>query len=240
MLFDLKGKRRRTVQGVYLMLAILMGVGLVAFGIGSGVNGGLSDLFGGGNGSNKGDQLIQKKIDTAEKQLQTNPKNTAALAEVIRGHYQLATAQADPNTGQFTKDASDDLGEAATAWEKYVATNPKKPDLGLARVMVQAYGGLAQLNQSEQTAATRYWTGAANATELIASAKPTATNYVALVQYATLAGQTRKADLAGKKAVSLAPKKQRKSIEQQVAAAKAAGSSQAGGGGAAAPTGTAP
>jgi hypothetical protein len=240
MLFDLKGKRRRTVQGVYLMLAILMGVGLVAFGIGSGVNGGLSDLFGGGNGSNKGDQLIQKKIDTAEKQLQTNPTNTAAIAEVIRGHYQLATAQADPNTGQFTKDASDDLGEAATAWEKYVATNPKKPDLGLARVMVQAYGGLAQLNQSEQTAATRYWTGAANATELIASAKPTATNYVALVQYATLAGQTRKADLAGKKAVSLAPKKQRKSIEQQVAAAKAAGSSQAGGGGAAAPTGTAP
>jgi hypothetical protein len=240
MLFDLKGKRRRVVQGVYLMLAILLGVGLVAFGIGSGVNGGLSDLFGGGGGSNKGDQIIQKKIDTAEKQLQANPTNTAALAEVIRGHYQLATAQSDPNTGQFTKDASDDLGEAATAWEKYLATNPKKPDLGLARVMVQAYSGLAQINQGEQTAATRSWTGAANATELIAAAKPTATNYVALVQYATLAGQTRKADLAGKKAVSLAPKKQRKSIEQQVAAAKAAASSQAGGGGAAAPTGTAP
>src|SRR4051812_37110994 len=153
MLFDLKGKRRRVVQGVYLMLAVLLGVGLVAFGIGSGVNGGLSDLFGGG-GSNKGDATIQKKIDTAEKQLQTNPTNTAALAEVIRGHYQLATAQSDPNTGQFTKDAGDDLGEAATAWEKYIATNPKKPDLGLARVMVHAYGRLAQLHQREQTAAT--------------------------------------------------------------------------------------
>src|SRR4051812_30566227 len=240
MLFDLKGKRRRTVQGVYLMLAILMGVGLVAFGIGSGVNGGLSDLFSGGGGSNKGDEIIQKKIDTANKLLETNPKNTTALAEVIRGHYQLATAQSDPNTGQFTKDASDDLREAVTAWEKYLATNPEKPDLGLARVVVQAYGGLAQINQGEQTAATRYWTGAANATELIAAAKPTPTNYVALVQYATLAGQTRKADLAAKKAVSLAPKKQRKSIEQQVAAAKAAASSQAGGGGAGAPTGTAP
>jgi hypothetical protein len=240
MLFDLKGKRRRTVQGVYLMLAILMGVGLVAFGIGSGVNGGLSDLFSGGGGSNKGDEIIQKKIDTAEKQLEANPANTAALAEVIRGHYQLATAQSNPDTGQFTKEASDDLAQAAAAWERYVKANPKKPDLGLARVIVQAYSGLAQINQGEQTAATRYWTGAANAAELIAADKPSATNYIALVQYATLAGQTRKADLAGKKAVSLAPKDQRKAVEQQVAAAKSAGATQAGGGGAGAPGGTAP
>ena len=41
MLFDLKGKRRRAVQGTYLMLAILMGAGLVLFGIGSSTNGGL-------------------------------------------------------------------------------------------------------------------------------------------------------------------------------------------------------
>src|SRR3954469_19365911 len=240
MLFDLKGKRRRVVQGVYLALAILMGVGLVAFGIGSGVNGGLSDLFGGNSGSNKGDQVIQKKIDTAEKQLQVNPKNTAALGEVIRGHYQLAVAQADPNTNQFSKDASDDLREAVAAWEKYLATNPKKPDPGLSRVMVQAYSGLAQLNKGEPTAAARYWGGAANAVELIAASKPTVNNYVALVLYATYAGQTTKADLAGKKAVSLAPKKQRKLVEQKVAAAKAQGQQQAGGGAAAAPTGTAP
>jgi hypothetical protein len=239
MLFDLKGKRRRAVQGTYLMLAMLMGVGLVAFGIGSGVNGGLSDLFNGGNGSNQGDKVIQKKIDTANKQLQANPKNAAALAEVIRGHYQLATAQSDQNTGQFTKGASDDLGQAASAWERYIATNPKKPDLGLARVMVQAYSGLAQLN-TEATAAKRYWTGAASATELIAADKPSASNYIALVQYASLAGETRKADLAGKKALSLAPKGQRKAVQQQVTAAKAASTSQAGSGAAGASSGTAP
>ena len=34
MLFDLKGKRRRVVQGVYLTLAVLMAGGLVFFGIG--------------------------------------------------------------------------------------------------------------------------------------------------------------------------------------------------------------
>jgi hypothetical protein len=242
MLFDLKGKRRRAVQGTYLTLAILMGVGLVAFGIGSGVNGGLSDLFSGGGGSNQGDKIVQKKIDTAQKQLQVNPSNQAALAEVIRGYYQLATAKADPNTGEFSTDARDNLTQAAAAWQRYLATNPEKPNLGLARVMVQAYSGLAQGASGDQASgdAQRSWAGAASATELIAGAQPNPTNYIALVQYATLAGQTSKADLAGKKAVQLAPKKQRKSVQQQVASAKAAGATQPGAAGAGASSGTQP
>jgi hypothetical protein len=239
MLFDLKGKRRRAVQGTYLMLAILMGAGLVLFGIGSSVNGGLSDLFSGGGGSNTADKTIQKKIDTAEKQLQVNPKNASALSEVIRGHYQLATANADPNTGQFSKDARVDLLAAGSAWDRYLATNPPKPDLGLARVMVQAYSGLAQ-STTVQSEVTKQWAGAAGATELIAADQQTPENYIALVQYASLAGQTGKADLAGKKAISLAPKKQRKAVTQQVASAKAQAASQAGGGSAGAPSTTAP
>src|SRR3954452_14147176 len=99
MLFDLKGKRRRAVQITYLALAILMGAGLVLFGIGSSVNGGLSDLFSGGGGSNTADKTSQKKIDTAENQLAADPQNTAAIAAVIRGHYQLATSNSDPNSG---------------------------------------------------------------------------------------------------------------------------------------------
>jgi tetratricopeptide (TPR) repeat protein len=240
MLFDLKGKRRRVVQGTYLMLAILLGAGLVLFGIGSSTSGGLGDLFSGGGGSNKGNSVVQKKIDAADKQLQVNPRNVAALGDVIRGHYQLATANADPNTGAFAKDARGDLQQAADAWQRYVATNPKKIDVGLARVMVQAYSGLAQLSTGAQATATRYWAGASEATELIAAQQPNPANYIALVQYATLAGQTNKADLAGNKAISLAPKAQRKAVQQQVASAKAAGSSQPGGAGAPAPSGTAP
>jgi hypothetical protein len=240
MLFDLKGKRRRVVQGTYLMLAILLGAGLVLFGIGSSTSGGLGDLFGGGGGSNKGNDVVQKKIDAAQKQLQVNPQNVAALGNAIRGHYQLATANADPNTGVFAKDARDDLQQAADEWQRYVATNPKKIDIGLGRVMVQAYSGLAQLSTGSQSSASRYWTGAAEASELIAGQQPNAANYIALVQYASLAGQTNKADLAGKKAISLAPKSQRKAVQQQVTQAKAAGSSQAGGGTSPAPTGTAP
>src|SRR4051794_41690261 len=87
MLFDLKGKRHRTVQGVYLTLAILMGAGLVLFGIGSSGSGGLFDAFDGGSGSSKGNETAQKQIDAANKRLKTNPKNAVRLAALMRGHY---------------------------------------------------------------------------------------------------------------------------------------------------------
>src|ERR1700712_5937710 len=248
MLFDLKGKRRAAAHGTYLMLAILMGAGLVLFGIGSSVNGGLSDLFSGGGGSNQGDKVIVKRIDTANTLLKVNPKNAAALATVIRGHYQLATANADQNTGQFSKDAIPDLQQAATAWERYLATNPPKPDVGLARVMVRGCTGLAEAAASDQnppgttgpTAAQKNWAGAATAAELIAARQPNPTSYIALVQYASLANQPSKADLAGQKAIQLAPKKQRKSVQQQVKAAKAAGQSQGSAAAGATPGATAP
>jgi hypothetical protein len=214
MLFDLKGKRRRTVQGVYLLLAVLLGAGLVLFGIGSSVNGGLFDAFNGGSGSSKADQAVQDKIDKAEKTLATDPKNIAALAEVTRGHYQLATANSDTNTGAFNKKALPELQATGAAWKRYEAV-AQKPDPSLASLAVQAYEGQGTLTKS-----TAAWAGAADATEVLAAAKPNANTYIALVRYATLAGQTRKADLAGKKAIQLAPKGQEKDAKAAVAQAK--------------------
>ena len=45
-------------------------------------------------------------------------------------------------------------------------------------------------------------------------------SYLRLVSYAALAGDTRTADLAAKKAVDLAPKSQRKQVKQQAEALK--------------------
>jgi hypothetical protein len=224
MLFDLRGKRRRTVQATYLTLAVLMGAGLVLFGIGSSVSGGLGDLFKGGGGSNQADKTIQKKIDTAEKTLQTDPKNTAALAQVVRGHYQLATSTADAQTSEFTKDSRKELQATVDSWKRYEQA-AKKPDPGLGRLAIQAYDGLGRLTPNAQDAKP-YWSGAADAAELVATGKPTAQNYIVLVQYASLAGQTRKADLAGQQAIKLAPKDQKKAAKQAVSQAKAAASSQ--------------
>jgi hypothetical protein len=184
------------------------------------VNGGLGDLFKGGNGSNTANSSIQKRIDTAEKTLVANPKNAAALAAVTRGHYQLATTNSDATTGQFTKKALPELQATAAAWKRYEAALPK-PDPSLAALAVQAYDGLGTLTSSKAA-----WAGATDATEVLANARPNANAYVTLVHYATLAGQTRKADLAGKKAIELAPKGQKKQAQAAVAQAKSTASTQ--------------
>ncbi len=82
MLFDLKGRRRRVVQGTYLLLAILMGGGLVFFGIGGDVSGGLFDAF--SDRSSSGNSIVEDRIDENEEKLETNPNDEAALTDLIR------------------------------------------------------------------------------------------------------------------------------------------------------------
>lgn len=220
MLFDLKGKRKRAVQITYLGLAFLLAAGLIGAGIGGSTSGGLFDAItgSGGNGSSNADKTIQKRIDAAEKRVQLNPKDEAAYALIVRSHYQLATAHSS-QTGAFDEKGIAELQQAATTWNQYVNV-AKKPDPSLATLMIQAYGGLAQSTKNPEDQKP-YLTGAADAAEIVASAKPSMNGYLQLVQYATLAGQTRKATLAGEQAVALAPKAQKKQVKQQLASIKA-------------------
>src|SRR5918996_1483330 len=121
MLFDLRGRRRRVVQATYLMLAVLMGGGLVFFGIGGDVSGGLFDAFserGGGSGN---------AIDENEEKLETNPKNEAALKDLARDWYQLATQEADPTTGQFTEEGMERLANAHEGGGRHLRGEQKTP-----------------------------------------------------------------------------------------------------------------
>ena len=222
MLFDLKGKRRRAVQGTYLTLAILMAAGLILFGIGSSTNGGLGDLFGGGNGSNKADTAFQNKINATERTLRLHPNDPGALASLVRAHFAFASSKTDPNATTLSKDAIPELQKASAAWQRYLDV-AKKPQLSLAILMNQAYQALAQATGNKT-----FYGNEADTLLVIAAAKPTPANYVTVVQAATLAGQTAKADRAGAKAISLAPKSQRKSVKQQVAQAKSPQSAQSG------------
>jgi hypothetical protein len=215
MIFDLQGKRRRLVQATYLILAVLMGGGLVLFGVGSGsVSGGLFDALTGksSNSNSSISSTVNNRIKRDQKALKLNPKNQAALADLVRSHYQLATDDADANTGAFGPTGKQQLAQAGGAWKRYIAV-AKKPDDSLAGLMLQAYGS-GGLNKPAD---------AATAAGIIADARPSAQAYLALTTYAAQAGQTRIAQLAGDKAIALAPKAQRKLVRQQVNAAKVNG-----------------
>ncbi len=75
MLFDLRSRgRRRTVQAVYLGLAVLMGGGLILFGVGSGNGGGglLNAFTGNGSGSAQR-QVVSPQEKAALKQTKLTP-----------------------------------------------------------------------------------------------------------------------------------------------------------------------
>src|SRR5512139_110157 len=89
MLFDLRGRgRRRTVQVIYVGLALLMGGGLVLFGIGSSTNGGLFDAFSGNKGS--ANDQIKKRVESAQRATTVRPMDAKAWAALATAEYQLA------------------------------------------------------------------------------------------------------------------------------------------------------
>ena len=216
MLFDLRGRgRRRAIQVIYLGLAVLMGGGLIFFGIGGNTNGGLFDAFNGsgGGGSSNAGAAFNKRLATLEKRAQANPQDAAALAGIAKLHFQLASTgeNYDQTQQAFTTKGKNELRQAASSWDRYLATNPSKPDDQTAALMVQALGS---------TGLQRY-PDAVQAMEIVIDGrKPTPALYSQLAILAAAAKQDRKSTLAEQKALALAPKAQRKTLKQQIDAAK--------------------
>ena len=97
--------------------------------------------------------------------------------------------------------------QAAAAWQRHLRLAGEKPDTTVANQMVQAYGITGLRNYAE----------AVKALEFVIDATPNATfqQYAQLAVLAHGAKQTRKATLSADKAVSLAPKNQRKTLRRR-------------------------
>lgn len=222
MLFDLRGRgRRRTVQVIYLGLAILMGGGLVLFGIGSSSSGGLFDAFSSNNGDG-GDatEAVDKRIKTQLARVKADPKNADAYAQLAILRFQRAGIGGLTQEGTYTETGKRRLALATDAWEKHLALDPKQPNLRAANLMVQAYQGIDELSK------------AVNAKQIVTAAdkSPTSNQFQQLAALAYQAGDTRVGDLAATRAIDLAEPSERKALrtalqtfKQQVAAQAAQG-----------------
>lgn len=227
MLFDLRGRRRRAVQVTYASLAILMGLGLIGFGIGSDAAGGLADIFTGDDDADISDanKETQKKIDAANDKLKVNPRDQAALIQVIRGHYTIAASDASSEDGSFGDDGKKELEKASVAWKRYLALKPKTVDPALASLMLQAYSPGALNKPAEGTTTA----------ELVAEERNDAQSYLQLAQFAFLANQKRKGELAGQKALELAAPQDRKTVKDLIKQYEQGAAQPPQGGGAAQP-----
>ncbi len=236
MLFDLRGRgRRRTVQIIYLGLAVIMGGGLVLLGVGSNQSGGgLLDAFTNGN-SAPDTGIFGDRREAIEKKVQADRDNAKLWADLARARYQEASAGGgvDPSTGVFTEEGKKQLREADRAWQQYLKLDPPQLDATVAVIMAQVYGP-AGLNRPDDAVAAQ---------EVVADRRDDLGSYLQLAGYAYAAKQTRKGDLAGDKAIALATKDQREQIKSQVeglksqAAQAAAQGAQPGGAAPGAPPG---
>jgi hypothetical protein len=214
MLFDLRGSgRRTTIKAVYLTLALLMGGGLVLFGIGGDVSGGLVDALTENSGSTSvSDDRFRNRAAEAQRAAEASPQDPEAWANVARARYQYASTGDffDQSTGQFTAEGKAQLQAASQAWERHVQLAKNRADDSVATIMVQAYSQ-AGLNEPEN---------AVRAQEIITEARPKDSTFATLAVLAYQAGQTRKGDLATKEALALADKDQRNTLKSELEAAK--------------------
>jgi hypothetical protein len=214
MLFDLRSRRRRrVVKGVYLFLAVLIGVGLIGFGVGTGGNfGGLFNAAK-GSGSASGQAQIQKTLTSAQRRAAAHPNDPAAWAAVGRAAYNLAQTYYVTNQG-YTSQGFPVLHELQNAWNHYLAVVPAHPDTTLAAMVVSAMG--------PAPTGIEKWRAAESAQEIVVQATPNSyTAYANLAYLAYYANEIDRGDLAAARAVALAPKKQKKQLEQALATYKA-------------------
>jgi len=204
MLFDLKGKRKRLVQVVYVMLAVLFGGGLILFGVGGNVSGGLIDAF---KGTGSADTTaFTDRVEQAERRAARQPQNPEAWLEVVRAEISLAQSAegSDPETGELTDRGQQAIVQVAEAWERYLRLEPEKIDGNAAAFAALAYGALQEYDE------------AVEAQRMSVEARPSANGYFELARFAYQAGREDAGDRAAQEAVRRTPPDLRNNVRAQV------------------------
>jgi tetratricopeptide (TPR) repeat protein len=218
-LFDLRDPRRKNaIRVIYAMLAVLMGGGLILFGIGGEVSGGLFDGLGIGSGG--GGTTFEDQIEDAEKEVEENPRDQQALLDLVTLNIQAGNEQVegfDEETGFpiTSSDTEESFGRAADAWDRYLALNPPEPDSGAALVLATSFFTLA-INATTAGDARRDIAVAAEAQRVAAEGNPGVANFRDLARYLYLAGEFAAAERAADRALAQAPPAQTRQIRRQL------------------------
>jgi hypothetical protein len=226
MLFDLRSPhRRRVIKVVYVFLAVLIGGGLIFFGIGNGSNfGGLLTAAGGsgsGSSSTSGQALYTKALAKAEKLAKASPHDAAVWVKAGEAAYAVATLPNNySSTVGFTPAGHVALNKLRQAWQNYLSDAPANPNGYFAGEVVAGF--------NTPPAGVGDYKTAESAQEVVAAAQPTDVQYEYLAYYSWLARDTTTGNLAAARARSLAPKKDLKTINSTLSEMLAVADAQTG------------
>jgi hypothetical protein len=226
MLFDTHSpRRRRAVQITFASLAILMGGGLVLFGIGGTQGGGLVDGIN-QSGTVDATKEAEKNQKAAQEALAANPKDEAAAAKLALANLQLAANKGFDAKGNVAKEGQQYLDAANAAWTNYLKLGPAKPDAKVAYQYITYYLTPGAIDYAKATRALE---------AVLVTRKPSAGLYAQLAFYSIAAGDNAKYKTARAKSLALATSKERRDaiaeqlddVEKQVRDAIAAQAKQA-------------
>lgn len=207
MLFDLRSRgRRRTVQVIYLGLAIVMMLGLVLVGVGTGGSGGLLNAF---TNSGSGSANNSAAVNAALRETKAHPGSADAWSNLVTARWEDAQqgANFDSTTSTYTKSGKAQLNALVSDYERYSSLT-NSPSIEATRIAAQSYVVLTQ------------WSGAANAWETVAAAQPSVNAFSCLALTSFAASQTRKGSLAVTQALALTPKLERLELKDQFKSAE--------------------
>lgn len=230
MLFDLRGRRKRVIQVIYVLLAIIMAASLLVIGLPGGIN-----PFG---NAGQNTDLAQSSIDRAENleaRLVAEPDNANAQAELIRARVLAGNGLVElTDNGQTVvgDDAKTQYELAAQAWDKYLRLTKSQPDPTVAQLMSGTLFALAQgstvaqfqTNISDAARAQQLVVDSAQQQFKIGEGPPPTGALVTLATYQYYAQDVKAADLNRQKAIaSTKDDAEQKQIRTQLDAAKKEG-----------------
>lgn len=220
MLFDLRAPgRKRAVQVVYVILAVVLVGGTILFGVGTGLPG----IFGGGNDTTNTASLSDQnkdRLDSLQKRVAANPKDAAAWGSIASLRFAVGTEQIPPDATTAPAAAKAEYAQAAAAWDKYVALNPDPVDIQVANRMATAFSP-ENLNRPGEWATAQGL--ATQAVEEKAEKDGTDVpldTYVALLQAQYAAKRTRQAKITEGKMRELTPASEKDALDATIALAK--------------------
>lgn len=227
MLFDIRGRRKRFIQVIYVFLALLLGGSLVLFGIGGDAPGGLGDALGIGQNSNTGGSTeFDEEIEQAETTLASDPDNAQALLALARYNYlnaqQSLEVDEEQGTQALTEEAVAGFEASTDAWERYLEVNQGKADPGTASLVFRAYSNIA-LDSTNATVIQRRLEGAQEAAAVVAEQRAGPATYFELARAAYFAGDVEAGKEAGVQALEEVDESGRASLESQLNSAKRQG-----------------
>jgi hypothetical protein len=211
MLFDLRGRgRRRTVQIIYVGLAIIFLLGFVGLGVGGGFgSSGIFSAFTSKEGS--GGISHSAEVSKYKKLTAQQPNNLAAWEALLTAQLHEAGGEAYVTRTGVTSKGKELYAQVADSWRHYLALNPAHPSLSLSKEVLQVF---TEEGLNEPAAAVQVL-------QIIVAAEPNSTHYYSfLADYAYKAHNACVGALAAEKAVALAPAGQRERLKTELAGLK--------------------